>query len=98
MLNEKEKETNQGLSSVEFVAELESSFMEYAKALLVGRVIPRIEDGLKSVQRRILYSMAENNNTYHERFRKSARICGDIGGKYHPHGETPALHGRCPKC
>lgn len=73
---------------VDFSDELGESYMEYATMVILQRAIPDIRDGLKIVQRRILYSMFENNNIYDHRFRKSARIIGDISGKYHPHGET----------
>ena len=76
------------LNDIEFSSELSMSYMEYAMSVILSRAIPDIRDGLKVVQRRILYSMYESNNTYDNRFVKCARIIGNVSGKYHPHGET----------
>ncbi len=68
--------------------ELKKSFISYAMAVIVSRALPDVRDGLKPVHRRILYSMAELGVTPDKPFRKSARIVGDVLGKYHPHGDT----------
>ncbi|MHA1746110.1 MAG: DNA gyrase subunit A [Promethearchaeota archaeon] len=67
--------------------ELSKSYIDYAMSVIVGRAIPDVRDGLKPVQRRILYSMDQNNFTYNHPHRKCARIVGDCLGKYHPHGD-----------
>ncbi len=68
--------------------ELKNSFISYAMAVIVSRALPDVRDGLKPVHRRILYSMTELGMTPDKPFRKSARIVGDVLGKYHPHGDT----------
>ena len=70
------------------VNEVQSSFMEYAMSVIVARALPDLRDGLKPVHRRILYSMYESGYTPDKPHRKSARIVGDVMGKYHPHGDT----------
>ena len=66
--------------------QMHQHFLEYAVYTLMDRAIPRIEDGLKPVQRRILYSMLENGLTSHASAKKCARTVGDVLGKFHPHG------------
>ena len=68
--------------------ELKNSFIAYAMAVIVSRALPDVRDGLKPVHRRILYAMTELGMTPDKPFRKSARIVGDVLGKYHPHGDT----------
>jgi len=68
--------------------ELKNSFISYAMAVIVSRALPDVRDGLKPVHRRILYSMTEQGMTPDKPFRKSARIVGDVLGKYHPHGDS----------
>ena len=68
--------------------EIKKSYLEYAMSVIVSRAIPDVRDGLKPVQRRILYSMYENNFTHDKPYRKSARIVGEAMGKYHPHGDS----------
>ena len=65
---------------------MEKSYIDYAMSVIVGRALPDVRDGLKPVHRRILYSMNELNLTPDKPYRKSARIVGDVLGKYHPHG------------
>jgi len=72
---------------VDIREEMERSYLDYAMSVIVGRAIPDVRDGLKPVQRRILYSMYEQGNTHQKPFKKSARIVGDVIGKYHPHGD-----------
>ncbi len=73
---------------IEVVGELKRSFIAYAMAVNVSRAIPDVRDGLKPVHRRILYSMGELNNFYDKPHKKSARIVGEVMGKYHPHGDS----------
>jgi DNA gyrase subunit A len=68
--------------------EMRRSYMDYAMSVIIGRALPDIRDGLKPVHRRILYSMRELGNEYNKAYKKSARIVGDVIGKYHPHGDT----------
>ncbi|MBI5606647.1 MAG: DNA gyrase subunit A [Deltaproteobacteria bacterium] len=68
--------------------EITRSYMDYAMSVIIGRALPDIRDGLKPVHRRILYSMRELGNDYNKAYKKSARIVGDVIGKYHPHGDT----------
>ena len=65
---------------------MKKSYIDYAMSVIVGRALPDVRDGLKPVHRRILYSMNELNLTPDKPYRKSARIVGDVLGKYHPHG------------
>ncbi|MBI4081736.1 MAG: DNA gyrase subunit A [Candidatus Lambdaproteobacteria bacterium] len=68
--------------------EMRDSYMEYAMSVIIGRALPDVRDGLKPVHRRILFSMNEQGNHWNRAYRKSARIVGDVIGKYHPHGDT----------
>ncbi|MCL5965782.1 MAG: DNA gyrase subunit A [Deltaproteobacteria bacterium] len=68
--------------------EMRRSYLDYAMSVIVGRALPDVRDGLKPVQRRILYAMHELGNEYGKPYKKSARIVGDVIGKYHPHGDT----------
>ncbi len=70
------------------VNEIETSFLEYSMSVIVSRALPDLRDGLKPVHRRILYSMYESNYTPDKPHKKSARIVGDVMGKYHPHGDS----------
>ena len=67
--------------------ELKKSYLDYAMSVIVGRALPDVRDGLKPVQRRILYAMYELKNDWNKPYKKSARIVGDVIGKYHPHGD-----------
>jgi len=68
--------------------EMRQSYLDYAMSVIIGRALPDVRDGLKPVQRRILYAMYELGNEYGKPYKKSARIVGDVIGKYHPHGDT----------
>ena len=70
--------------------EMKRSYMDYAMSVIIGRAIPDVRDGLKPVHRRALYAMSELGNRWNKAYKKSARIVGDIIGKYHPHGDTAA--------
>lgn len=69
--------------------ELKESYLDYAMSVIVGRALPDVRDGLKPVQRRILYAMYEAGNDWNKPYKKSARIVGEVIGKYHPHGDMP---------
>ncbi len=73
---------------IDITEEMEQSYLDYAMSVIIGRALPDVRDGLKPVQRRILYSMYEMGNTSGKPFKKSARVVGDVIGKYHPHGDT----------
>ncbi|MDB2378062.1 DNA gyrase subunit A [Luminiphilus sp.] len=68
--------------------ELKQSYMEYAMSVIVGRALPDVRDGLKPVHRRVLFAMNELNNDWNKAYKKSARVVGDVIGKYHPHGDS----------
>ncbi|MFQ5928492.1 MAG: DNA gyrase subunit A [Acidobacteriota bacterium] len=68
--------------------EMKTSYMDYAMSVIIGRALPDVRDGLKPVHRRILYAMNELGNTHNKPYKKSARVVGDVIGKYHPHGEA----------
>ena len=77
-----------GLSVVSLEEEMKRSYLDYAMSVIIGRAIPDIKDGLKPVHRRTLYAMHDMGNVYNKPYKKSARIVGDVIGKYHPHGES----------
>ena len=68
--------------------EMRKSYLEYAMSVIVGRALPDVRDGLKPVHRRVLFAMSELHNDFNKPYKKSARIVGDVIGKYHPHGDT----------
>ena len=68
--------------------ELKQSYLDYAMSVIVGRALPDVRDGLKPVHRRVLFAMSENSNDWNKPYMKSARIVGDVIGKYHPHGDS----------
>ena len=74
----------------DIVHEMRDSYMEYAMSVIVGRALPDVRDGLKPVHRRVLFSMNEQGNDFNKPYRKSARVVGDVIGKYHPHGDAAA--------
>ena len=76
-----------GISHIAIEDELKRSYLDYAMSVIVARALPDARDGLKPVHRRILFSMHENGNDWNKPYRKSARIVGDVIGKYHPHGD-----------
>ena len=67
--------------------EMRRSYLDYAMSVIVGRALPDVRDGLKPVHRRVLFAMHELNNDWNRPYKKSARIVGDVIGKYHPHGD-----------
>ena len=68
--------------------ELKKSYLSYAMSVIHGRALPDVRDGLKPVHRRILYAMHDLRNFYNKPYKKSARVVGDVIGKYHPHGDS----------
>ena len=76
------------LDQITIEEELKKSYLEYSLSVIVGRAIPDVRDGLKPVHRRILFAMHELSNSYNRPYKKSARIVGDVIGKYHPHGDS----------
>ncbi len=68
--------------------EMKQSYLDYAMSVIVGRALPDVRDGLKPVHRRALFAMSELGNDWNKPYKKSARIVGDVIGKYHPHGDT----------
>jgi DNA gyrase subunit A len=83
-----ERDIHHKLSLVNIEDEMKKSYMDYAMSVIIGRAIPDVRDGLKPVHRRILYAMYEMGNRHNKPYKKSARIVGDIMGKYHPHGDA----------
>jgi DNA gyrase subunit A len=76
------------LLTVSLEEEMQQSYLDYAMSVIVGRALPDVRDGLKPVHRRILHTMRELGNDYNKSYKKSARIVGDVMGKYHPHGDS----------
>ena len=68
--------------------EMRQSYLDYAMSVIVGRALPDVRDGMKPVHRRVLYAMHELGNEWNKSYKKSARVVGDVIGKYHPHGDT----------
>jgi len=76
------------LLSISLEEEMQQSYLDYAMSVIVGRALPDVRDGLKPVHRRVLYAMRELGNDYNKPYKKSARVVGDVIGKYHPHGDS----------
>ncbi len=74
--------------SVNIEDEMRKSYLDYAMSVIIGRALPDVRDGLKPVHRRVLFAMQELGNDYNKPYKKSARVVGDVIGKYHPHGDT----------
>ena len=68
--------------------EMKTAYIDYSMSVIVSRALPDVRDGLKPVHRRVLYAMHELNNDWNRPYKKSARIVGDVIGKYHPHGDN----------
>lgn len=81
-------EVAQELLSVTLEEEMQQSYLDYAMSVIVGRALPDVRDGLKPVHRRVLHAMRELGNDYNKPYKKSARVVGDVIGKYHPHGDS----------
>ena len=80
--------TDNSIAPIEISEEMRRSYLDYAMSVIVARALPDIRDGLKPVHRRIIYTMYENGYDYNRPYRKSARIVGEVLGKYHPHGDS----------
>ncbi|MDH3441378.1 MAG: DNA topoisomerase 4 subunit A, partial [Gammaproteobacteria bacterium] len=78
----------QEILSVTLEEEMQQSYLDYAMSVIVGRALPDVRDGLKPVHRRVLHAMRELGNDYNKPYKKSARVVGDVIGKYHPHGDS----------
>lgn len=89
MVEQTEKE-QPSIPTISIEKELKKSYLDYAMSVIVGRALPDVRDGLKPVHRRALFAMRELNNYHNRPYLKSARIVGDVIGKYHPHGDTAA--------
>src|SRR5690606_8054201 len=76
------------ISEINITEEMRTSFLDYAMSVIVSRALPDVRDGLKPVQRRLLYSMNDLGISADKPHKKSARIVGDVIGKYHPHGDS----------
>jgi len=76
------------IQSVAIESEMRQSYLDYAMSVIVGRALPDVRDGLKPVHRRVLFAMSELNNDWNKPYKKSARVVGDVIGKYHPHGDS----------
>ena len=76
------------LASINVEEEMKNSYIDYSMSVIVARALPDARDGFKPVHRRVLYSMHETKNFYNAPYKKSARIVGDVMGKYHPHGDS----------
>jgi len=85
---EEEVQEEHGVTPTVIEEEMKESYLSYAMSVIVGRALPDVRDGLKPVHRRILYAMSEIGLTHNKPFKKSARIVGEVLGKYHPHGDT----------
>lgn len=88
METDNNNQSGQDIIPVAIDEEMQKSYLDYAMSVIVARALPDVRDGLKPVHRRIIYSMTENGYDYNKPFRKSARIVGDVIGKYHPHGDV----------
>ena len=75
------------IENIHIEEEMSTSYIDYSMSVIVGRALPDVRDGLKPVHRRVLYAMREMGNYYNKPYKKSARVVGDVMGKYHPHGD-----------
>lgn len=82
------KDFAQEITQITIEEEMKSSYLDYAMSVIIGRALPDVRDGLKPVHRRILFAMHVLNNSWNKTYKKSARIVGDVIGKYHPHGDS----------
>jgi DNA gyrase subunit A len=79
---------NKSVVQVNIEDEMRGAYLDYAMSVIIGRALPDVRDGLKPVHRRVLYAMYDLGNTYNKAYKKSARVVGDVIGKYHPHGDS----------
>jgi DNA gyrase subunit A len=87
-MSETGSENDKEILTVNIEDELRQSYLDYAMSVIIGRALPDVRDGLKPVHKRVLFAMNELNNTYNRPYVKSARVVGDVIGKYHPHGDS----------
>jgi DNA gyrase subunit A len=87
-MSESGSDNDKSILPVNIEDELRQSYLDYAMSVIVGRALPDVRDGLKPVHKRVLFAMSELNNTYNRPYVKSARVVGDVIGKYHPHGDS----------
>src|SRR5215210_7264892 len=80
-------ETTSERDHINIEDEMRASYLDYAMSVIIGRALPDVRDGLKPVHRRVLFAMHELGNAYNRAYKKSARVVGDVIGKYHPHGD-----------
>src|SRR5271155_1371715 len=85
-MDSNETPTNR-VTDVDITKEMQEAYLQYSMSVIVGRALPDVRDGLKPVHRRVLYAMNELSNTHDKPYKKSARVVGDVIGKYHPHGD-----------
>ncbi len=88
IVNPENSSISEKISNISIIQEMKKSYLDYAMSVIVSRALPDVRDGLKPVHRRILYSMNESGYHYNKPYKKSARIVGDVMGKYHPHGDA----------
>ena len=81
-------ENQDQIQPVTIESEMRQSYLDYAMSVIVGRALPDVRDGLKPVHRRVLFAMSELSNDWNKPYKKSARVVGDVIGKYHPHGDS----------
>ena len=86
-MDKSQSEIKNNIKPIDMYDEMSSSYLSYAMSVIVSRALPDIRDGLKPVHRRIIYAMHKGGFDWSKQFRKSARIVGDVIGKYHPHGD-----------
>ena len=87
-MSDQQQDLAQEVLPINIEDELKQSYMDYAMSVIVGRALPDVRDGLKPVHRRVLFAMNELNNDWNKAYKKSARVVGDVIGKYHPHGDS----------
>ena len=83
-------QNDKDIETISIEEELKLSYLDYAMSVIVGRALPDVRDGLKPVHRRVLFAMSDLNNNYNRPHIKSARVVGEVIGKYHPHGDMAA--------
>src|SRR3954469_24552485 len=77
-----------GVTIVDINKEIQEAYLQYSMSVIVGRALPDVRDGLKPVHRRVLFAQNQMNNVHNRPYLKSARVVGDVIGKYHPHGDS----------
>jgi DNA gyrase subunit A len=86
--NPESENTNDKIIKINIEEQMKSCYIDYSMSVIVGRALPDVRDGLKPVHRRVLFGMHELGNTFNKPYKKSARIVGEVLGKYHPHGDS----------